>query len=98
MTAPSFSVVIPTYQRKDVVCDAVRALGKLMYDTHFEVIVVVDGSTDGTAPALRQLGCRFPLRVIEQENGGAAHARNTGAAAATGDILLFLDDDMIAEP
>jgi len=60
------------------------------------VIVVVDGSTDRTAEALAQLQLPFPLRVIEQPNRGAAHARNRAAAEARNDVLLFLDDDMLA--
>lgn len=96
--APSFSVVIPTYQRRDVVCDAVRALCAVEYDGGFDLCVVVDGSTDGTAAALAQLSAPFPFRVIEQANAGAARARNRGAAQASGDILLFLDDDMMAAP
>lgn len=95
---PSFSIVVPTYQRRDVVSDAVHALSRIDYRGTFEVIVVVDGSTDGTAAALRRAQCPVPLRVIEQENRGLANARNRGAAEATGDILLFLDDDMICEP
>src|SRR5438270_4961577 len=81
-----------------MVCEAVGALSRLSYDGPIEIIVVVDGSTDGTAASLAQLDCPFPLRVIEQENRGLAAARNRGAAEASGDILLFLDDDMICEP
>jgi glycosyltransferase involved in cell wall biosynthesis len=95
---PAFSVVIPTYQRRDTVCDAVRALCAVRYRGTVELIVVVDGSTDGTADAVAEIATPFPLRVIEQENSGAATARNRGAAEATGDILLFLDDDMMAAP
>ena len=95
---PSFSIVIPTYQRRDVVSEAVRALAKLDYAGRLELIVVVDGSTDGTAEALRGVECPFPVRVIEQPNGGAAHARNRGAAEAGNDVILFLDDDMICDP
>jgi glycosyltransferase involved in cell wall biosynthesis len=98
MPNPSFSIVIPTYQRKDVVCDSVRALAKLKYQGPVEIIVVVDGSTDGTAAALAKLDCPFTLRVIEQPNRGAGAARNRGAAEASGDILLFIDDDMTCEP
>lgn len=96
--SPFFSIIIPTYQRRDMVCEAVRALCRLSYDGPIQIIVVIDGSTDGTAAALAQLDCSFPLRVIEQENRGQAAARNRGAAEAGGDILLFLDDDMICEP
>lgn len=95
---PSFSVVVPTYQRRQAVCDAVRALSKVEYRGRFEVIVVVDGSTDGTAAALTQLSSPVHLRIIEQPNRGLACARNRGAAEADGDVLLFLDDDMICEP
>jgi glycosyltransferase involved in cell wall biosynthesis len=98
MDWPSFSVVIPTFQRRDVVCDALRALGRIRYDGEFEIIIVVDGSTDGTAAALTQLKARSPLRIIEQPNCGAASARNRGAAEASGEVLLFFDDDMIAAP
>ena len=60
----------------------------------FEVIVVVDGSTDGTATALRDLRLPFVLTVLEQANQGSAAARSAGGFAARGDILLFMDDDM----
>ena len=96
--APSISVVIPTFQRRDVVVRSVTALADLAYGGEVEVIVVVDGSTDGTADALRALTLPVPLRVVEQENRGAAAARNAGARLARGEILLFLDDDMEADP
>jgi glycosyltransferase involved in cell wall biosynthesis/peptidoglycan/xylan/chitin deacetylase (PgdA/CDA1 family) len=95
---PSFSVVIPTHQRRAVVCDAVRALDSIDYTAAVEVIVIVDGSTDGTAEALRAVGCRFPVKIIEQPNAGAAAARNRGAEAARHDVILFLDDDMMCDP
>lgn len=75
-----------------------EALAKARYDGKVEVIVVVDGSTDGTAQALSQLRVPFPLRVIEQANHGAAHARNRAAAEGRNDVLLFLDDDMLSAP
>jgi GT2 family glycosyltransferase len=92
-----FSVVIPTYQRREVVLRTVAALER-QSERDFEAIVVVDGSTDGSAEALRGLENSFPLRVIEQANGGAAQARNAGAAVASGELLLTLDDDMEADP
>jgi glycosyltransferase involved in cell wall biosynthesis len=98
MPSPSFSIIVPTYQRRDMVCDAVRALCRLSYDGPIEIIVVIDGSTDGTAAALDRLDCSFAMRLIEQENRGLAAARNRGAAEAAGDILLFLDDDLICQP
>jgi peptidoglycan/xylan/chitin deacetylase (PgdA/CDA1 family)/GT2 family glycosyltransferase len=92
-----FSIVIPTHQRRDLIVRNVGTLSLQELDD-FEVIVSVDGSSDGTAAALRALEVRFPLRVIEQAQRGAAVARNAGAAVAEGELLLFLDDDMAADP
>jgi glycosyltransferase involved in cell wall biosynthesis/peptidoglycan/xylan/chitin deacetylase (PgdA/CDA1 family) len=96
-----FSVIVPTHQRRDLVLALVRSMTRQEFDGDFEVIVVVDGSDDGSAVALRKLGIvadPFPLIILEQPNQGAASARNCGAAAARGEILLFLDDDMEAHP
>jgi peptidoglycan/xylan/chitin deacetylase (PgdA/CDA1 family)/GT2 family glycosyltransferase len=84
---------VPTHERRDLVVRLVRLLDDQEY-ADFEAIVVVDGSSDGTTDALRALEPRFPLIVLEQPQAGPAAARNAGAAAATGEILLFLDDDM----
>jgi peptidoglycan/xylan/chitin deacetylase (PgdA/CDA1 family)/GT2 family glycosyltransferase len=92
------TVVIPTYQRRDLVVAAVRGLAQQDFDGDFDVVVVVDGSTDGTARALRELAMPFPLTVLEQSNQGAAAARTAGGVAARGEILLFIDDDMEADP
>jgi glycosyltransferase involved in cell wall biosynthesis/peptidoglycan/xylan/chitin deacetylase (PgdA/CDA1 family) len=92
-----FSIVIPTHQRRETVLRTVAALAHQDRED-FEVIAVVDGSTDGTADALRALDVPFALTVLEQGNRGAAAARNAGAAVARGEILLFLDDDMEAHP
>jgi glycosyltransferase involved in cell wall biosynthesis/peptidoglycan/xylan/chitin deacetylase (PgdA/CDA1 family) len=89
---------MPTFNRRDVVVDAVKALSALRYAGKIDVIVVVDGSADGTAESLAPLQLPFPFRVITQPNHGAASARNRGAAEATGDVILFLDDDMMARP
>jgi glycosyltransferase involved in cell wall biosynthesis/peptidoglycan/xylan/chitin deacetylase (PgdA/CDA1 family) len=97
VSGPRFSVVIPTYERRDVVLSSVQSLAA-QSERSFEVVVVVDGSTDGTAPALRALNPPFPLAVIEQPNAGPAAARNAGAERARGELLLFLDDDMEAGP
>jgi glycosyltransferase involved in cell wall biosynthesis/peptidoglycan/xylan/chitin deacetylase (PgdA/CDA1 family) len=95
---PRFSVVIPTHRRRAAVVRAVQAFAAQRFDAAFEVIVVVDGLADDSAAALRSLQTPFTLTVLEQPNSGAAAARNRGAAAARGDILLFLDDDMEPHP
>jgi glycosyltransferase involved in cell wall biosynthesis len=92
---PSFSVIIPTYQRRETVCEVLRALSAIVYKGAIELIVVVDGSTDGTADAVGAIECPFELKIVSQDNRGAAAARNRGATEATGEILLFLDDDML---
>lgn len=95
---PRFSIVIPTFERRALVVSSVQALAAQEGEENFEVIVVVDGSTDGSATAVRRLDPGFPLTVIEQPNLGSATARNRGAAAARGEVVLFLDDDMEAHP
>ncbi len=95
---PRFSVVVPTFQRREVVVECVRSLGEQRFEGSWEIVVVVDGSTDGTAEALRRLRLSVPLTVLEQPNRGSVAARNHGAAAASGELVLFLDDDMEADP
>jgi glycosyltransferase involved in cell wall biosynthesis len=93
--SPSVSVVIPTRNRRDQVVDLLRALDRQVTPPS-EVAVVVDGDVDGTAAAVRGLGLTIPVRlVVHVVNRGAAVARNSGVEASTGEILLFLDDDVI---
>jgi glycosyltransferase involved in cell wall biosynthesis len=90
------SVVIPTHQRRAQL-DAV--LEEILANTApAEVVVVDDGSTDGTDAMLRRRAEAEPrLRAVVQENGGSMSARLTGARAATGDVVLLLDDDVVPE-
>jgi len=92
------SVVIPTFNRREMVKHTLETLFAQTFPVDkYEIIVVVDGSTDGTTVMLRALkpACRF--RVIEHENRGLAGARNTGFRAAETDLVLFLDDDMMCD-
>ena len=92
------SVIVPTYNRIESLVDTLDSLAKQEYDASlFEVIVVDDGSSDGTQETLAKSDHPFLLRVISQENQGSAVARNTGAQSASGRILIFLDDDMWVE-
>ena len=89
------SVIIPTYNRADMVGAAVRSALGQSHAPH-EVIVVDDGSTDGTAWVLAEFGAR--IVVIRQANGGVSAARNAGIARASGDVVAFLDSDDTWEP
>jgi len=93
------SVVIPTFNRAAMLRDLLETLcvQDVPFDA-FEVVVVDDGSTDATASVVEDFGGRLPLRSVHQENAGLNAARNTGAEASTGEILAFLDDDVLLPP
>lgn len=100
MTAPvrEVSIVIPTHNRRASVERTLTALSTQSYPlTSIQVIVVADGCSDGTA-ALAEGRWPMDVRIIEQASQGAAAARNRGAAAATGRLLIFLDDDIEPSP
>lgn len=97
-TNPRFSIIIPTYQREKLVVSLIKSLVRQTYVEPIEVIVVVDGSTDNTVCALRNLAVPFPLKIVEQNNKGRATACNAGAEIAAGEFFLFIDDDMEADP
>lgn len=84
------SVVIPAYNAADTIEDTLRALEE-QTEKDFEVLVVDDGSTDGTREIVR----RHPVKLLTQEHRGPAAARNLGAKHARGDILVFTDSDCI---
>jgi GT2 family glycosyltransferase len=99
MTAPRLTVVVPTYQRRDSVRRLLTSLARQTFPVEAcEVIVAVDGSTDGTGDAVRAFAAPYPLRAIEGPNRGRAGACNAGIRAARGDIVILLDDDMEASP
>jgi glycosyltransferase involved in cell wall biosynthesis len=94
---PSVSVVIPTHNRGERLAETIAPV--LAQPETRELVVVVDGSTDGSAALLERIAREQPrLRPLPIENRGAMAARLAGAVAATGDVILMLDDDVIAEP
>jgi len=98
-TAPTVSVVIPTYNRLARLQQVLAALSTQTYDhRHFEVVVVSDGSNDGTADYLAATTSSFDLVSTSQTNAGPAAARNRGVELARGSLVLFLDDDVMAAP
>jgi glycosyltransferase involved in cell wall biosynthesis len=89
---PTVSVVIPTHDRKDLLLLAVRSVLR-QRDVEFEVLVVDDGSTDGTSAAVESLD-EPRIRILRHERArGVATARNVGVAAARGSWIALLDDD-----
>ena len=94
-TNPLFSVVVPTYNRLPLLIEALDSVWRQTF-TDYEVIVVDDGSTDGTAEWLD--GQTPRLRFLRQENKGPGAARNLGAAEAKGEYLAFLDSDDVWFP
>lgn len=100
---PSLTVAIASYQRKADVVRLLRGIGELAIQSPEEwegvdVVVVLDGSTDGSAEAVAGLELPIPLTTIWQENAGLSAARNAGLQVATGEIIWFLDDDLLPLP
>jgi len=90
MIANKVNVVIPSYNRKDIIG---RAIDSVLAQTYkdIEIIVVDDGSTDGTAEYIHET---YPnIKIFTQENNGAASARNLGISKADGEYIAFLDTD-----
>ena len=95
---PRVSVVIPAYQSETRIG---RTLARLKQQTFrdFEIVVVNDGSTDGTASVIdRAMAEDARIRVVEQSNRGLARARNRGVEESRGDLIAFLDDDDLWHP
>jgi glycosyltransferase involved in cell wall biosynthesis len=90
-SAPLVSIIVPTYNRRHIVTRAIQSVLNQTYQ-HYEILVIDDGSTDGTASWL--VG-EFPtVHILRMEaNKGASAARNAGLAIAKGDIIAFLDSD-----
>ena len=96
-TTPSVSVVIPTYRGVGRLERVVRPL--LSEPAVLEVIVVVDGSRDGSLELLEEMASTDPrVKPIFIENAGEMRARAEGVARAQGEVILFLDHDVAAEP
>ncbi len=94
----SFSIIMPTFNRADIICRAIDSVLSQTYK-NFELIIVDDGSTDGTAELIAE---RYKdeisngmVRYIYQDNAGVCCARNTGLAHAIKDWIAYLDSDNI---
>ncbi len=91
---PRVSVVVCTYNAERTMEDCLESLSKLNYPD-YEVIVVNDGSTDGSLAIAERFGY---CRIISQPNKGLSVARNVGAQNSTGEIVAYTDSDCVADP
>jgi GT2 family glycosyltransferase/glycosyltransferase involved in cell wall biosynthesis len=92
------SVVIPTHNRKEKLLASLDALTRQsILPQEFEVVVVDDGSTDGTNEALEARRYPFALRYVRQDAAGPGAARNLGVERAAGELVLFIGDDIVAD-
>ena len=93
------SVVIPTYNRLPILRQCLEALERQLLEPtleRYEVVLVDDGSTDDTVHWLDAHATAFPhLRLIRQQHGGPAEGRNRGVQEARGDVIVFIDSDLV---
>ncbi len=93
------SVIVPTFRREQALARCLDALARQdLPPAAFEVIVVDDDARRGASPDLPNVSCPFALRCVGGGGAGAAGARNEGARHANAPLLLFLDDDVVADP
>jgi teichuronic acid biosynthesis glycosyltransferase TuaG len=91
--SPQVSVIMPAYNAERHVAESIASVSGQTF-AGWELVVVDDGSTDGTAEVAREWAAREPrVRHLRRENGGQAAARNTGIRHARGQLLAFLDAD-----
>ena len=98
-THPHISVIIPTFNRADLLEMALDALCRqTLAAVEFEVVVVDDGSTDHTDRVVADFIDRLPVRYARQANAGISAAKNHGLSLSRAPIVLFLDDDDVTTP
>jgi glycosyltransferase involved in cell wall biosynthesis len=96
--SPHLSVVVPTYNRLGRLRHVIAALEQQAYPSDaYEVIIVSDGSTDGTHAYLEALRSKMRVRWFPQANRGPAAARNAGIQKADGEFIVFIDDDVVPD-
>src|SRR6185503_949844 len=95
---PLISVVIPTFNRAELLKASLESLANQSLAKHlYEIIVVDDGSDDDTAAVCQAFSLRLRVKYFWIENSGISAAKNLGVFASSGSILLFFDDDDIAD-
>jgi glycosyltransferase involved in cell wall biosynthesis len=95
---PLFSVIVPTYNRLPILRKCLAALeAQTLAPDKFEVIVIDDGSSDGTHDLLKNYHSPFRIQYLRQANSGTGAARRNGVAHASGEYLLLMNDDTICD-
>ncbi len=95
------SLIIPTYNKKTRLAIMLQSIRRLKYDKDLEIIIVNDGSNDGTQKLVEdfcqnvKLGDGMHIKLISTSNQGRSKARNVGIKVAGGELLIFTDDDLI---
>ena len=92
-----FSVVIPLYNKVDTIERAIRSVWTQSFKD-YELIVVNDGSTDGSLDVVKRLSKEAPIVIIDKINSGVSSARNAGANVASGQYIALLDGDDVWYP
>lgn len=99
MMKPKISLLLITFNKLSYLRGTLLALQSLNYPREdFEVVVINDGSSDGTAAFLDVFEPNYALRCVSQANAGRSRARNSSMDAAQGELLVFLDDDFLMHP
>jgi GT2 family glycosyltransferase len=97
--APLISLIVPTFNRLPILRKCLAALeAQTVSRSDFEVIVIDDGSSDGSEEFLRDYRPSFQFRYLRQQNSGTGAARRNGVSHAAGDYLLLMNDDTICDP
>lgn len=99
--SPRVTVIVPTFNRRDMLVQTIDALSSQDFGSGYEIIVIDNASQDGTEMMLRKVAERAPcsIKVVRlKENRGPAYARNVGLSLARGEFVCFTDDDCIPAP
>ena len=93
--APDVSVVVPAFNAARFIAEAIESVASQETSLRYEMVVVDDGLTDGTAAVVRSASRATPcdIRLITQDNGGPGAARNAGVDASQASVIVFLDAD-----
>ena len=96
---PDVSIVIPAFNEEESISELVREISECMKDVLYEIIVIDDGSTDGTWERIQELSSRFPLKGLKlSSNQGKAAALAAGFAESSGKYVVTMDADLQDDP